>query len=117
MPRYWMITNRNASDTALGKRRTEKLSYYVLDGTRPINNLQNWTSLTERAFRKELETAADAFPVLPENEHERQKHVTVFIHGYNKDWQEAVARYRQITDVLDAEDAGGHAVGPAGLRP
>ena len=45
--------------------------------------------------------AADAFPVVEDpSDHEREKHVTLFIHGYNTTWQEAVRRYRQICSAL-----------------
>lgn len=99
MPRYWMITNRNADDTTLGRQRTENLSFYVADGG-AIDNLKNWTLLTAAAFRKELIDAADAFPLIPDFEHEKQKHVTVFVHGYNNDWKDAALRYKQICDDM-----------------
>jgi esterase/lipase superfamily enzyme len=52
-------------------------------------------------FRKELCAAADAFPEVEDpSDHEREKHVTLFIHGYNTTWQEAVRRYRQICSAL-----------------
>jgi esterase/lipase superfamily enzyme len=101
MPKYWMISNRNATATDLGRNRSEALSFYTADsGT--LKNFKNWQPCTAAAFRAALIAAADAFPLIPETEHEKQKHVTVFVHGYNNDWRDAAARYQQITDDLYA---------------
>lgn len=98
MPKYWMITNRNVEKNKLGKTR-DKLRFYVTDSLE-VKVLKNWTSISEKEFRTMLAEAADGFNLYPENEHEKQKHVSVFVHGYNNDWEDAAARYKQITDDM-----------------
>lgn len=105
MPKYWMITNRNADAAGLGNNRTEQLSFYTADGG-AVDQLSTWTPRTEKQFRQELAAQADAFPLIPENDHERQKHVTLFVHGYNNDWRDAAKRYQQITDDIYAGTGG-----------
>lgn len=97
MPTYWMITNRNVASDGLGRKRTEELSFFTADGgPLPLREIASWTRRTAVQFRQELIAAADAFPFFAENENEKQKHVTVFVHGYNNDWTDAVRRYEQI---------------------
>lgn len=105
MPRYWMITNRNASAETLGDRRTENLSYYVADDGK-LDTLKSWKPVSPSEFRKQLATATAEFPLVPEYEHELQKHVTLFVHGYNNDWADAARRYQQICDDLYAGENG-----------
>jgi len=99
MPKYWMITNRNVDAMSLGNHRAEKLSYYTAERG-PIDRFTTWRPRMEKQFRQELTAQADAFPLVPEGEHERQKHVTLFVHGYNNDWMDAARRYQQISDDL-----------------
>ncbi|HWA27043.1 MAG TPA: alpha/beta hydrolase [Lacunisphaera sp.] len=99
MPKYWMITNRNADADGLGNHRTEQLSFYTADGG-SVDKFTTWTARTEKQFRVELAAQADKFPLIPEHEHERQKHVTLFVHGYNNDWRDAALRYQQISDDM-----------------
>ena len=99
MPKYWMITNRDASPTGLGAHVADKLSYYTAERG-PVDQFTTWTARTPVDFRQALAAQADTFPLIPESDHERQKHVTLFVHGYNNDWKDAARRYQQITDDL-----------------
>lgn len=104
MPKYWMITNRDLrpnqqNPATLGNDCTDHLSYFTSDSAK-IDDLANWTQRTAKQFREELTAAADAFPEIAEFEHERQKHVTLFVHGYNNSWQDAALRYKQIVGDL-----------------
>ena len=104
MPKYWMITNRAVKKDGLGKDLAE-LSYYTSDKAK-LDQLDSWTPRSPAEFRKDLAATADAFPLIPETEHEKQKHMTVFVHGYNNSWQDAALRYKQITDDLYAGKDG-----------
>jgi esterase/lipase superfamily enzyme len=104
MPKYWMITNRSAEKDGLGKRLAD-LSFYTCDKA-AVDDFKNWTPLSPAKFRDELQAVADAFPLIPDTEHEKQKHVTVFVHGYNNSWDDAARRYKQITDDLYAGPNG-----------
>ena len=101
MPRYWMITNRNiggVGDT-LGKRLAGR-SHWVTDES-DVTRLDNWKRVTPTQFWTLLVAAADEFPVINDpHEQENQKHVTVFVHGYNNTWADAASRYRSICDRL-----------------
>jgi len=48
----------------------------------------------------------DAFPALPPDQGQNQKHVTLFIHGFNNTWKDAVARYQSIVNNMFNGDAG-----------
>ena len=101
-PAYWMITNRNvlASQSGLGHDES-RLSYWATRSRGSLERLSSWERRAPAVFRRELCAAADAFPVVEDpSDHEREKHVTLFIHGYNTTWQEAVRRYRQICSAL-----------------
>ena len=97
MPRYWMITNRNVAGDGLGQDRSDELSFFVADQG-PLEDFASWRRRTPAAFRDALIAQAGNLPLVSENAHERQKHVTVFVHGYNNDWKDAAGRYRQICD-------------------
>ena len=105
MPKYWMITNREALATGPGSHRTEKLSFFVTDRG-PVDQFTRWTPRTRQQFTDALMARCDTFPFIPDAEHERQKHVTLFVHGYNNDWKDAARRYQQITDDLYAGPGG-----------
>jgi esterase/lipase superfamily enzyme len=105
MPKYWMITNRNViKDEGLGSKLAD-LTFYVSDKAQ-VDQFKNWTQCSATEFRKELTATADVFPLIPETEHEKQKHVSVFVHGYNNSWDDAAKRYKQITDDLYAGKDG-----------
>lgn len=98
MPKYWMITNRNLEKKELGSKR-DKLRYFVSDSAE-VDALGNWTEKKGAEFRDMLIEESDGFPEVPEHLHEKQKHVSVFVHGYNNSWDDAAKRYKQITDDL-----------------
>lgn len=99
MPKYWMVSNRNVQADGLGDRRAD-LSYWVADGS-SVHKFDRWKRVAKGAdFQKMLAAAADAFPVLDEAENLDQKHVTLFVHGYNNSWQEAAKRYEKLSKAL-----------------
>ena len=111
MPKYWMVTNRNLVKGGLGSDASA-LSYFVADEG-PLDTYDQWTKLgtgqtAAAKFRMMLAAAADKFPLIEDaalNEYE--KHVSIFIHGYNNDWADAASRYESICrKVFDAADLG-----------
>lgn len=110
MPKYWMITNRNVDASGLGNHRAEKLKFYTADNG-PIDQISSWTLLkdkgaikAEEIFSKALTAETSQFPKVDSMEHEQQKHVTLFVHGYNNDWKDAAIRYKQITDDIHTKN-------------
>jgi esterase/lipase superfamily enzyme len=102
---YWMISNRDNKGDYLGPVHSS-LSYWTWrDG--PLDALGSWDKVSLGKFRSSLAKVADAFPPIekPEDQ-ENQKHVTLFIHGYNNSWQDAVRRYEGICNDLFGEEDG-----------
>lgn len=113
MAKFWMITNRNRTGNVLGDKR-DSLAYYIGDTLMPAkvgsvtDMSQYWQKVSAGDFRKKLQDVADKYPEVPETEHEKQKHVTVFIHGYNNTWDDAAIRYQDIvTKMYDGKDSLG----------
>ncbi len=99
-----MMTNRAGKDE-LGDRLAG-MRYYEHDKG-PITKFSNWTELTRKQFVDRLVEIAGAFPVVPEEKNQDQKHVSVFVHGFNNTWEGSVKRYDQIrSDLYDARDLG-----------
>lgn len=112
MPKYWMITNRNTDASGLGNNRVEDLGFYTANGG-PIDRLTTWTQVKDEGhikakqiFSEALAAGTAGFPKCDVQDHERQKHVTLFVHGYNNDWKDAAIRYKKITDALYAGSGG-----------
>ncbi|HKS05161.1 MAG TPA: alpha/beta hydrolase [Gemmatimonadaceae bacterium] len=108
MARYWMITNRNVEKNGFGKERSNKTTYWTATQT-PLTRFSNWTELKGGApvFAQRLAAVADKFkPLADEAAHADQKHVTLFVHGYNNDWSDAVSRYEQICDTMFSGQKG-----------
>jgi esterase/lipase superfamily enzyme len=102
-----MVTNRDSHTTGLG-RSLRPLSYYVADEG-PLDDFSRWRRLDAAAeFQALLAAAADRFPLIEDAEyHEYEKHVSLFIHGYNNDWADAARRYESICrTIFDGADLG-----------
>lgn len=97
-PKYWMVTDRTVKNGGLGSDH-EALSYWVAGGG-PVNNMNSWKRVTQKRFRDMLIAVASSFPALPSSRNEEQKHVTLFVHGYNNDWKDAALRYESICSRL-----------------
>ena len=97
MPIYWMITNRNVLARHRGLTEgASRLSYWVSRSRGRLDRFSAWENRAPARFRDELCDAADAFPLVESpTDHAREKHVTLFIHGYNTTWAEAARRYRR----------------------
>lgn len=103
--RYWMVSNRNFTREGLGADRSA-LSYWVAE-REGLDDFRNWGKVGASSFRKSLAAAADQFPVITDlSQHESQKHVTLFVHGYNNDWKDAARRYESICRQLFAGNDG-----------
>jgi esterase/lipase superfamily enzyme len=100
----WLITNRNQDKKNDGFGTDfSSLTYWTFDPAKPgagITHLSAWTKCTAIEFRNALVAVANKFPdpltTLPEN----QKHLTLFIHGYDNNWIEGANRYDTIAKQL-----------------
>jgi esterase/lipase superfamily enzyme len=98
----WLITNRNQDDADGFGTAFDSLTYWTFDPAAQGNiELRSaWTQRTSDQFRNALVAAAQAFPDPIVTPTEGQKHITLFIHGYNNNWSEAVHRYDDIARQL-----------------
>lgn len=110
MTQAFMITNRKLADGDLSYLPDlRNLRFYVSDKKRDkLATLSNWASKTREEFVALLLEQTALFPAIPEDQNRQQKHVSLFIHGYNNSWQEAAKRYGQIkADLYDGADGLG----------
>ena len=109
MSKFWMISDREVKRDGLGKDRSRKetaLSFWTSEGG-ALDDLGSWTPVDSDAFRRDLGEAAEGFPLVEDPaQHERQKHVTLFVHGFNTTWEEAARRYRKLCRDLFAPGSG-----------
>jgi esterase/lipase superfamily enzyme len=99
----WLITNRNQDNADGFGVDFGPLTFWTFDtanGTANIERRSRWTQRTSDEFRAALIAAASAFPDPLTTPTENQKHVTLFIHGYNNNWLESVLRYNDIAVQL-----------------
>src|ERR1700687_2298537 len=101
----WLITNRN-QDKKNDSFGTDfsSFTFWSLDPTanpgKDIAKLSSWTKCTPIEFRNALVDVGGKFPDPVTPPPENQKHVTLFIHGYDNDWNQAVGRYDTIAKQL-----------------
>jgi esterase/lipase superfamily enzyme len=111
----WLITNRN-QDRANGfGGDLAPLTYWTFDPaanpTADIKLRSSWTERSLAEFRNALAAVASAFPHPVGTPTEDQKHVTLFIHGYNNNWEESVSRYDAVAmQLFDGPDSMGELV-------
>jgi esterase/lipase superfamily enzyme len=101
----WLITNRklNNDNNSLGDD-FDSLSFWMLDPTAkpnaPIDVLSSWTRITAEELKQGLVKIASRFPPALGTPPEDQKHLTLFIHGFDTPWVAAVRRYDIIAKQL-----------------
>ena len=111
--KYWMISTRKPVQDdwvrTLGREDDEKLSFFscpldVDEGK--ATSLAAWTQHSRDEFKRALIEAAGKFPLLEDENNQNQKHVTIFVHGYNNTWNGAFGRYRRLVRDLYTGDEG-----------
>lgn len=104
---YFMVSNRKMKAGGLG-REIGTLRYFEAPSTSKPAQFASWKELGAAAFKKRLEGIAQNFPVITDDwQNAQQRHVSLFVHGYNNEWDEAARRYAQIKrDLFDANDLG-----------
>jgi len=116
----FMATNRKVTNTGLSNDRSETLSFFECAPESPVAKFNSWTKLTPAAFVQHLKDIADSFPptpaqlaaaagkpVLADEDHPLQRHLSLFVHGYNNSWEDSATRYAQIkTELYDKRSLG-----------
>ena len=98
-----MISNRILQNGNLENIRGP-LTFWLTENEN-VGTMANWTSVTADTFKTAVLKATESFPILPPRLAEEQKHVTLFIHGYNNTWQDAAMRYKTIVTNLFSGDS------------
>jgi esterase/lipase superfamily enzyme len=94
-----MISNRNVGNNTLGKQVGPR-RYWITDDD-AVAQFKSWEEIKEDQFSKLLKATASRFPLITDPAlHEDQKHVTIYVHGYNNTWQDAAGRYDSIVKNL-----------------
>src|SRR5271170_1676089 len=98
---YWMITNRNLEAGGFGSGFAN-LTYWTSAAANPndLVNFSAWQTVTQAAFQAALVQAADTFPHPLVTPSEEQKHLNIFVHGFDNTWASAVERYGKIASNL-----------------
>jgi esterase/lipase superfamily enzyme len=100
-----MMTNRGTSGDGLGDRLADMRYFEYKTGS--MTTLASWEKLTKKQFTDRLVAIANQFPCIADDKNEDQQHVSVFVHGYNNSWADAVNRYEQIqTELYDKQQLG-----------
>lgn len=110
----WLITNRNQEDNGFGCD-LDTLTFWTFDpAVQPVAEIalrSSWKQCSLDEFRTALVNAANSFPSPVTTPSQKQKHVTLFIHGYNNNWTEAIRRYNDIaTQLFDGPDSLGEII-------
>jgi esterase/lipase superfamily enzyme len=104
-----MISNRNREDDRLGSRLATLAFYSAPADADPakLTSLQTWTKMTRQAFVAQLKAIGTECPIVPEEDHEEQQHLCLFVHGYNSDWEDTIADYLSIkSGLIEGGDLG-----------
>jgi esterase/lipase superfamily enzyme len=110
---FLMISNRNIEGKknqngyGLGSSLGDTTVFFECPGDGDSSDLSTWTELTVDQFEERLKELAGNFGDFSDEENEKQQHVTLFVHGFNVSWEDAVARYSEIKHRLfDARNLG-----------
>lgn len=98
---FFMMSNRVQSGSQLGDDLAKSMAYFMApDNAADLSQFATWQALDEKSFHDRLIAAAEAFPRFSDEENEKQKHVSLFVHGYNVSWQDAATRYADLNRRL-----------------
>lgn len=105
----WLITDRNLDDNDGFGCNLDTVTYWTADPTKPGTDLTKrsaWTQLTAKQFQDALVEVATKFPAVLNTSTADQKHLCLFVHGYNNNFAESTQRYEAIAATLFDGDAG-----------
>lgn len=110
----WLITNRNQDNADGFGCSFAPLTFWTLDpsaATKDIAARSAWKQCGSDEFRASLIAAAQTFPDPLTSSTESQKHITLFIHGYNNGWADAIHRYNDVaTQLFDGPQSMGELI-------
>jgi len=104
MPKFWLISNRSVDGSGFGTEKGE--ATYWISERAGLDQFKNWKKTTADDFKTLLAGATDQFPALEHAAQEDQRHLTIFVHGFNNSWQDAARRYEKLCGDLFAGKTG-----------
>ena len=109
----WLITNRNLEGSdGFGKKLAE-LTYWQADANPKLDltRRSSWTKSDAKRFQAALVQVASKFPDPTKTPTDQQKHVCLFVHGFNNTFVESADRYQKIASKLfDGADGLGELI-------
>ncbi len=105
---YFMMSNRKIVHNEPGEALASEMTYYVAEAAdaKKLTQFSVWQKVSAGDFRKRLTDIASDFPILLDDDNESQKHISLFIHGYNTGWREAAIRYADLCKRLYSGQKG-----------
>jgi esterase/lipase superfamily enzyme len=102
----FMICNRKrTSDKSFGDE-LDDVGTYVCASEKSATDPSAWDGVAPTEFVSQLRSVADGFPAIAEEHHEDQRHICLFVHGYNNSWKDSIKRYLSIRKKLFAGSNG-----------
>lgn len=96
---YFMINNRDITHHGFS-RKLGKVTFHRCSETRDPTQVESWERIDAADFIEAMVACAAEFPLLPDERHAEQKHISLFVHGYNNSWADSVRRYVKIRQSL-----------------
>lgn len=94
-PKYWRISDRALRGGQPSSTDRGPVTYWIADALAADGTIA-WQRVSPNQFQILLVAAADQFPQIDPAEHESQRHVTFFVHGYNVGWQNSSNSYQNL---------------------
>ncbi len=101
----WLITNRDVSGSGFGTNFADLTFWTRSDLSTPVDDKTSWKQVSRDDFKSALIASADSFPHPLDTAPEKQKHVTLLIHGYNNAWADSIRLYDRVSRNLFSGDA------------
>jgi hypothetical protein len=105
----WLVTDRNLDNNDGFGTELGAVTYWTADPTKlgiDLTKRSGWTQVTVKEFQDALVAVASKFPSVLNTSTADQKHLCLFVHGYNNNFVESTQRYEAIAATLFDGDAG-----------
>lgn len=102
MKNAFMITNRNITASGPGGDLVSSLSRFTAPVSKPLDDWKSWSPLTRTELETMLMAETAAFPMKSAEDNLEERHLSLFIHGYNNTWDDAARRYEKLIKSMYA---------------
>ena len=95
-----MISCRNVTARGPGEKLADSLSYFTAPMQSDLSSWSSWTRVSGSDLTRLLLNETADFPKLLDEDNLQERHLSLFIHGYNTTWDESVTRYKKLAKDL-----------------